>query len=119
MATLDGLWIRKPVRIMARKAAGFDFWDVLRRGESIPNRVCEVSVHGRGWVDDVRSVKAMVIFGSDFGELIRAGGKDVCPGWKSVPASENLMCASIKSLKVVQGTKSGALSRGELASGII
>ncbi|MBE3045240.1 hypothetical protein IMZ48_22345, partial [Candidatus Bathyarchaeota archaeon] len=122
VAAQDGIWIRTSTGFLARKAAGFDFWDVAKPDKSIHGKVCQVNDHyGHGWVDYVRSVKAMVIFGSDFGELIRAGGKDVCPGWKSVPPGQNLMCASIRTLKVVRGAKSvaAALGRGELARGII
>lgn len=117
----DGYWISKTGAASLKHAVGWDFWDVAKPPHVVSNRTHCLRVWGRGWVDYIRHTGAMVIFGSGFGELIRAETPDsLCPGWKTVRTGDELLCTSIQTLKKVQQTRGGtSLCPGELATDII
>ncbi|KAK4220730.1 hypothetical protein QBC38DRAFT_462264 [Podospora fimiseda] len=73
---------RDGVSIMPRLPAKrylhcWEFRDIARsRGPLLPH-VCELEIAGKGWVDLVRAIRAVTIFGNGFGALIQpvdAGG---------------------------------------------
>lgn len=123
-ATQDGYWIRKSDARPAKTAVGFDFWDVAKPPRHVYPRVHSLQTPGHGWahgwVDYIHSIGAMVIFGNDFGELIRPRSTDeLCPGWRKVPTDKD-MCSTIRTLKTLQRVKGAShLGVGELSSGIV
>lgn len=122
-ATQDGYWIRKSDATPSKTAVGFDFWDVAKPSRGVHRRVYNLRTPGlgwvHGWVDYIRSIGAMVIFGNDFGELIRPRSADgLCPGWRMVPTGSELMCCTIGTLKALQKGENH-LGPGELTSGIV
>ncbi|KAK3991528.1 hypothetical protein QBC44DRAFT_236762 [Cladorrhinum sp. PSN332] len=66
----DGLSIvsRLPTK---RFLHGWEFRDIARsRGPLLP-RVCELDIAGKGWVDLIKGIRAVTIFGRGFGALIQ------------------------------------------------
>ncbi|MBE3048314.1 hypothetical protein IMZ48_38580 [Candidatus Bathyarchaeota archaeon] len=124
-AAQDGYWIQKSDATPTKAAVGFDFWDVAKPPRFVHRRVHTLRTPGygwvHGWVDYVRSIGAMIIFGNNFGELIGARSADeLCPGWKTVPTGAELMCCTIGTLKALQKVKGASqLGPGELTSGIV
>lgn len=120
-AAQDGYWIRKSGAAFAKTAVGFDFWDAAKPPGLINGRVHSLQTGGYGWIDYIRSIGALVIFGNEFGELICAESTDsLCPSWRSVQSGADFMCASVQTLKVVQKAKvTTRLGPGELTNGII
>ena len=52
------------------------------------------------WIDLVRSINAIVLFGRGFGEIIEpADPQSVCSHWTVVPKGQNYLCACVKTLQ--------------------
>lgn len=69
--------------------------DIATENPPFHSRVVNLSAKGWGWVDFVRSINAVTLFGTNFGELLRPFG-DFCKYWQEVPKNEEYMavCAS-------------------------
>ena len=119
-AARDGYWVSGSGSYFKKNAVGFDFWDVAKPEFHTFRRFHTIPIWGYGWVDYIRSMGALIVFGDGFGELIRPetpGG--LCPDWASIPAGEDLLCTSISTLKAAQRAIGGScLQPGELTSEI-
>lgn len=115
-ATRDGYWFHQSGPIMKKTAVGFDFWDVAKPAPSITRRYHTLDTWGYGWVDYIRSIGATVIFGNGLGELIRSETAGPCTGWASVRTGRDLLCTSIRTLKIISATMGTCLGEGELTS---
>ncbi|UNI20829.1 hypothetical protein JDV02_006880 [Purpureocillium takamizusanense] len=75
----DGVGFRVKTTLR-RQLEGFNFMDVATDEDPIWPRVTTLRVTGRGWVDFARSIHAVTLFGSRFGELIRPAtrGRNAC-----------------------------------------
>ncbi|CAI4218411.1 unnamed protein product [Parascedosporium putredinis] len=123
IANQDGYWVASPLEDvkngMKRKVVGYDLKDVVSfRGVS--QRVEYFSNLGYGWTQYARAIKALVIFGRGFEDLIvPVDGQHSCTQWKVVPSGQNYLCATITTLRRIQiatpGPKPG---RHELHGGI-
>jgi len=56
---------------------------------------------GRGWVEMVRSIKALVLMGSDIGELIVAAKGTTCPRWATVPCGNDYLASTVSLLREI------------------
>jgi len=73
---------------------GWDFVD-LTKDRIVYPRVATIQRLGYGWVDLVRSINAITLFGRGFGEIIRpAENASLCPEWKTLPKGKFYLAAS-------------------------
>lgn len=115
-AARDGYWFHESGHIIKKTIVGFDFWDVAKPAPSIPRRYHCLNTWGYGWVDYIRTIGATVIFGNELGELIRTETAAPCTDWASVCMGRDLMCTSIRTLKMIHATMGTCLGPGELTS---
>ncbi|PVH69133.1 hypothetical protein DL98DRAFT_598925 [Cadophora sp. DSE1049] len=79
--------------------------ECLRRSRVSP-RVVTLEALGWGWVDFVRSIEAITLIGSGFGDMIRPTEFDgMCPTWKTLPAQRYYLAATVFDLENVIKTK--------------
>lgn len=62
----DGFRFRRPRRYVE----GWDFRDLVTDGDPFFLRTCTLQAMGNGWVDLIRGIHAVTLFGRGFGELI-------------------------------------------------
>jgi hypothetical protein len=91
-------WIN--IRPRVRKhLEGWDFVDVANGHDAYP-RSAIIHTMGWGWVNFVRSMGALVLFGRGFGDLIQPSEVDrICPEWKTLPSNRYYLAASLYDLQ--------------------
>lgn len=73
---------------------GWDFVDLVTDDEITP-RVAPLDALGWGWVDFVRSIGAITLFGCGFGDIIQPEVYEgMCPKWKTLPKGQSYLAAS-------------------------
>ncbi|KAF2690251.1 hypothetical protein K458DRAFT_280092, partial [Lentithecium fluviatile CBS 122367] len=78
---------------------GWDFVGLATDHDPYP-RVATLQALGYGWVDFVRSIDAVTLFGRGFGDIIRPIEFDgMCPNWRSLPRHKYYLAASVFDLK--------------------
>ena len=93
---------RSGVKLKARVRnylEGWDFVDLAKGRDPYP-RVASLQAVGWGWVDFIRSIDAITVFGRKFGDIIRP--RDVagmCSDWRTLPIDNYYLSASILDLK--------------------
>jgi hypothetical protein len=94
------------IKLRVRKhLEGWDFME-LAMGHDPSPRVATLEALGWGWVDFVRSIEAITLIGSGFGEMIRPTEFDgMCPNWKALPAQRYYLAATVFDLENVIKTK--------------
>lgn len=70
VSTQDGVGFRLK-KTMRRQLEGFDFMDIATDEGPIWPRMTTLRATGQGWVDFTRSMHAVTLFGSGFGDLFR------------------------------------------------
>lgn len=91
---------------------GFDFMDVATDEDPFWPRVTTLRSTGKGWVDFVRDIQAITLFGKGFGELLRPlPGSPACPHWTEVPKGMDHLAASVSDLKDILD-KHGSVTAG-------
>ena len=120
-AARDGYWVYQSGDYFKKKVVGFEFWDVAKPEFHTFRRFHTIPTWGYGWVDYIRSIGALIVFGEGFGDLIRPETPSVlCSDWASIRTGRDLLCSSISTLKSVQSAKTGPhLHSGELTSEIL
>lgn len=74
----DGIGFRIKYTLR-RQLEGFDFMDVATDEDPLWPRVTTINSRGRGWIDFIRALHAITLFGTGFGELVRPSqGLDTC-----------------------------------------
>lgn len=75
---------------------GWDFVELATDSSiQIFPRVATLQALGWGWVDFIRSIGAVTLFGSHFGELMRPEVfKGMCPKWKTLPKDKYYLAVS-------------------------
>ncbi|KAM6513246.1 hypothetical protein FALCPG4_015696 [Fusarium falciforme] len=86
-----------------RHLEGWDFKDLVADGDPFFARVATLNALGKGWVDFIRSIHAVALFGRGFSELIQPkrtsnGG---CPRWLTLPADRYYLAACISDLREI------------------
>lgn len=78
---------------------GWDFRQLATSNDPRP-RVATLRACGYGWVDFIRSIDAITLFGPGFGDIIQPIESDgMCPLWKSLPTQNYYLAASAFDLK--------------------
>ncbi|KAF1949824.1 hypothetical protein CC80DRAFT_428143 [Byssothecium circinans] len=80
---------------------GFDFVDVASRISDLRPRVTQLQARGKAWVDFIRSIRAVTLFGRGFGELIQPSenSNELCHHWLKVPAQKDYLVVSVSDLE--------------------
>jgi hypothetical protein len=100
------------IRLTPRdRLEGFDFMDIATKNLIYP-RATYLKPSGRGWVDLVRSLNAVTLFGREFGELLKPerGSNKLCQSWVELPAGRDFLAAPVPDLAGV--IKSEANGKG-------
>lgn len=81
-----------------RLLAGFDFADIAESHSSIPRRFAELKSTGKTWMDFVRRIKAVALFGRGFGEIISPKAAS-CDPWRKMPTGIDYLAVCIYDLQ--------------------
>jgi hypothetical protein len=88
-----------------RRLEGYDFMDVASNEGRFEPKMAELAATGAGWVDFVRALRAIPLFGSGFGELIQplkdAKSCGNCDFNVSVPTGKDYLAVCIADLETV------------------
>lgn len=97
----DGIELRVDFRT---RLEGWDFVELATATSTqISPRVATLQAFGWGWVDFVRSIGAVALFGCGFGELIRPEVfEGMCPNWQSLPKNKYYLAAGGLDLESVK-----------------
>ena len=92
-ATLEAFTSAVPVRLPRNKLEGYRFMEFATRRAMTPRVAYLQTFNGAGksWVDFVRALRAVVLFGEGFGELIAAKDNTLCSRWNTVPTSKDYL----------------------------
>lgn len=117
LAGRDGINLRARVR---KHLEGWDFADLAKDYDPTP-RVATIPMLSYGWVDFVRSIGAITLFGRGFGELIRpVATPGLCERWAALPQQDYLLAASFADLRNIMERHGDAFAAPpELAPGIL
>jgi len=134
-ATLDILAAGLPVRLPRGKLEGYRFMEVATR-RSITPRVVHLRAFegaGKSWVDFIRALRAVTLFGEGFGNLIAPRPEaatttassspnqisTLCNRWRTVPKDRDYLAASSYDLaRILRQEGSATCSPMKLAPGI-
>ncbi|KAI9662604.1 MAG: hypothetical protein M1821_008771 [Bathelium mastoideum] len=98
VAGRNGIDLKTRVR---KHLEGWDFVDLATNQDPNP-RVATLRALGYGWVDFVRSIEAITLFGHGFGDIIRPiEFNGMCTQWKSLPRNEYYLAASVFDLRKI------------------
>ncbi|KAK6863666.1 hypothetical protein PG995_000194 [Apiospora arundinis] len=104
--TLDGInfKIRRSPR---RNLEGWDFHDVATNADPLWPKAASLHEWGWGWVDLVRGINAVVLFGNGFGDIIQPGRSPTsagptegstentsCTHWATLPKRQDLLATT-------------------------
>jgi hypothetical protein len=97
---------RNGVNLKANFRTRLEGWDFVELATDssiqIFPRVATLHALGWGWVDFIRSIGAVTLFASHFGELMKPEVFDgMCPKWKTLPKGRYYLAASGADLKKV------------------
>ena len=81
-----------------RRLEGWDFKDLASDKDPISPRVASLHALGKGWVDFVRSIQAVTLFGKGFGQIITSSSHIGCPHWSEVPKGKFYLAACLSDL---------------------
>ncbi|KAH7163454.1 hypothetical protein B0J13DRAFT_37350 [Dactylonectria estremocensis] len=100
---------RNRVRISSRprrQLEGWDFKDLVTDGDPFFARVATLNAMGKGWVDFIRSIHAVTLFGRGFGELIRPKSMSNagCSQWLRLPTERYYLAACVADLRDIMET---------------
>jgi len=85
-----------------RQLEGFNFMDVATDEDPFWPRVTTILPTGKGWIDLIRAIHAVTLFGYGFGELLKPlNGTPLCPSWMEVPKGLDYLAASVLELKEI------------------
>jgi len=83
-----------------RQLEGFDFMDIAEDRDPLYSHVHTLHDFGKGWVDFVRAIHAITLFGNGFGELIQpADPRGICSPWIEVPKSRDYLAVCVSTMK--------------------
>ncbi|GFN15432.1 Pfs domain protein [Aspergillus tubingensis] len=74
---------------------GWDFKDLATQEDPLYPRLCKLGIRGKSWVDFTRDIRAAVLFGTGFGEILRPVDNDqLCPYWSTLPEGKSYLAVS-------------------------
>ncbi|KAH8807187.1 hypothetical protein F5884DRAFT_856768 [Xylogone sp. PMI_703] len=113
-----------------RQLEGFDFADVASGADPIIPKATTPLEIGKGWVDFIRALRAITLFGNGFGELLEPNGfisdptgtgegdhaadhtadpvidRTLCNGWSKLPKGRDLLAVSTPVIQDIMKRKS-------------
>lgn len=127
-ATLNLYASGAPIRLPRSKLEGYRFMEVASRRQVTP-RVVHLRAFGgagKSWVDFIRAIRGVVLFGDGFGELIApaspSGATDAnatCSRWMTMPKGKDYLAAGAYDLnRIILQEGSGVSGPVKLAPGI-
>jgi hypothetical protein len=83
---------------------GYDFMDVAKGEFPLKPRFVTLNRSGRGWVDFVRSIGAVSMLGSGFGDLIIPAdrGRGLCQSWQRLPHGRDYLATTVSTIKQIR-----------------
>ena len=99
----SGLRIKTHAR---RRLEGWDFKDLVSDNDPICPLVETIEAVGKGWVDFIRSIQAVTLFGRGFGDIMRPSD-EICPHWRQLPEGKFYLAARVSDLEMIMETKNG------------
>ncbi|TGJ77569.1 hypothetical protein E0Z10_g10702 [Xylaria hypoxylon] len=92
LAGRNGINLKLRVR---KHLEGWDFVD-LARGRKLFPRVATLQAVGYGWVDFIRTIGAISLFGREFGDIIKPEEPEImCPKWITLPTGSYYLATSL------------------------
>ncbi|KAL3252159.1 hypothetical protein ABHI18_010239 [Aspergillus niger] len=74
---------------------GWDFKDLATEEDPLYPRFCKLGTRGKSWVELTRDVRAAVLFGTGFGEILRpVDNGQLCPYWSRMPEGKSYLAVS-------------------------
>ena len=91
------------IQLRTRKyLEGWDFKDLVTDRDPLYPHVATLQALGRGWVDFIRAIKAITLFGRGFGEMFQpAHNSDSCAHWDKLPQGKCYLAACVSDLKEI------------------
>ncbi|TVY48628.1 hypothetical protein LOCC1_G003111 [Lachnellula occidentalis] len=85
------------------KLIGFGFKGIVDGHNDLLPRVAILKASGRGWVDFTRSIRAIILLGKGFGEIIKPSkdSNTLCKYWRHVPTGKDYLVACMATLKEI------------------
>lgn len=99
-----------------KQLEGFDFWDIASGTSPILPRATTIKPAGKGWVDLVRELQAITLFGRGFGEILRPENlviatdahasrsqipPSICTHWEKLPSGHDYLATSNTTLNKI------------------
>jgi hypothetical protein len=91
------------MRLRARKhLEGWDFKDLATQRDPFYSRVATLDAFGKGWVDFIRAIHAVTLFGGGFRDIFQPTGPGkLCDAWAKVPTNKYYLAACISDLQEI------------------
>ncbi|KAK5997703.1 Conidiophore development regulator abaB [Cladobotryum mycophilum] len=79
---------------------GWEFDDLVQESKlrSIRTRVTTLDGGGKGWVDFIRTIQAVTLFGCGFGDIIKPTGTNLCGHWAQLPTRQYYIASCLSDL---------------------
>lgn len=85
-----------------RHLEGWDFHDIFtKRDDRIFSRMVALDPEGKSWMDLLRSLSAVTLFGRGFGQLIKPSDPTVCRNWKELPSGRSYIAVSMSDMEPI------------------
>lgn len=79
---------------------GWSFLDVVEQTAFMKPRIVYLQPSGRGWSNYTRALRAIILMGDGFGELITPRhSEQVCQRWSTVPQGQDYLCTTVQRLR--------------------
>ncbi|CAH0021594.1 unnamed protein product [Clonostachys rhizophaga] len=82
-----------------RYLEGWDFEDLVTDCDPLRPRVATIQPIGKGWVDFVRDIHAVVLLGRGFGDIIRPSDTGLCEYWADLPKNQFYIASCLSDLE--------------------
>lgn len=77
---------------------GWDFEDLATECPTLYPRVATLEAAGKGWVDFIRGIHAVTLFGRGFGDIFRPTGTNLCKHWARLPKQKYYIASCLSDL---------------------
>ncbi|KAL7968449.1 hypothetical protein HDV63DRAFT_87679 [Trichoderma sp. SZMC 28014] len=77
---------------------GWDFEDIVTECHILPPRIATLEAAGKGWVDFIRGIHAVTLFGRGFGDIFRPIGTNMCKHWARLPKHKYYIASCLSDL---------------------
>lgn len=77
---------------------GWDFEDIATECPTLHPRVATLEAAGKGWVDFIRGIHAVTLFGRGFGDIFRPTGTNLCKHWARLPKQKYYIAGCLSDL---------------------